>query len=450
MPSLPNKGIYVAIDTSIFENENFNFNSHNMQILKQYIVDGNIKGLLIPDIVIGESHKHFRKRLITANERINGVINSRELKPFTATKSLSKYIKAIDIDKLAREMDQLMDAFLRDTNAVILKTDKIKLKDILNDYYNSIPPFGTGKKEHEFRDAIMVRRIKEVIELGDIAVVSSDGDWSSALGTDNRFRFYKSLSELFTSITKGQELSAKAQEYYLSHTDQINNEIEERLYAIPIFVDGYQYDRKGIVGGRDYLGYDVQNVSVISKTLGIDYVGEDKVIARLYVQANFEIDCTYRDESNSFWDSEEKDYIYEETGVVVEDHCLTIEVAVTYGVENDDIVECENVEFAIRGNKLSFGEDTLTERVARNNEGFYSCKRGFVCPTCGHKIKIDLMDYADSSCISDERGMGSEIEHTISCEDVCPRCGRHFEISGAVYEYPIGAFNFDGTKVKWK
>ena len=68
MPSLTTKPLYVVLDTCIFENENFNFNSHDLSILKQYTQDGTIARLIIPDIVIGESQKHFRDRIKKAND----------------------------------------------------------------------------------------------------------------------------------------------------------------------------------------------------------------------------------------------------------------------------------------------------------------------------------------------------------------------------------------------
>ncbi len=66
------------------------------------------------------------------------------------------------------------------------------------------------------------------------------------------------------------------------------------------------------------------------------------------------------------------------------------------------------------------------------------------------KKQVKVNSYAETSSAIADRGMGPEIEHTISHNGECPRCGKQFEISGAIYEYPMGALNDDSTIIKWK
>ena len=99
---------------------------------------------------------------------------------------------------------------------------------------------------------------------------------------------------------------------------------------------------------------------------------------------------------------------------------------------------------------LHFDTETRTGCHSKNFDGFFSYKQVYQCEQCGHKICIDLIDYAETSSAIADRGMGPEIEHTISHNGECPRCGKQFEISGAIYEYPMGALNDDSTIIKWK
>lgn len=68
------------------------------------------------------------------------------------------------------------------------------------------------------------------------------------------------------------------------------------------------------------------------------------------------------------------------------------------------------------------------------------------CSKCGNKqtIPIDSFDM-DSSAI-DERDMGAEIEDRFTATDVCDSCGRDFEVSISLYEYPENTHN-DGPDV---
>ena len=66
------------------------------------------------------------------------------------------------------------------------------------------------------------------------------------------------------------------------------------------------------------------------------------------------------------------------------------------------------------------------------------------CPHCGAEVIEDWSDYIESSDVVDEnRGMGAETEHSIECEDfVCPECDKMFRVTGSVWEYPEGAYNY--------
>lgn len=445
------KPLIVTIDTNVFEKANFFFNGQDLSILKKYIQDGTISGLLICDLVIEECKKHFRDRIRALNERIDKVISSREGKALSATKSFNSYIRPLDEKVSLREMNALLNQFLKDTNAVIVKTNKVKLTDIWPDYFSGLPPFANKEKKHEFPDAVMLKALKKLsASYDEIVAVSDDGDWESVLNGCNGFRFFTSLQDLYSSITKEKMLSAKAQEYYYAHCAEINNAIEDELYLLPFDVDGFTYGRKGIEDGYDYTDTQIQNINIKSRTAYIDYVNDEEVVAKLFVQATFEIECEFFDEENSVWDSDIHDYMIRETGLLVEEHTVDFYVLITYKVKDGEIEKYVEIKPLINNDKLLFNSETLIERYSRNTDGFFSYKQTYVCPKCGHKIKIDLIDYADTSVIATDRGMGSEIQHEIECEGECPNCGNEYKISGSVYEYPAGAFNYDNTKIDWK
>lgn len=66
------------------------------------------------------------------------------------------------------------------------------------------------------------------------------------------------------------------------------------------------------------------------------------------------------------------------------------------------------------------------------------------CPHCGASITNDWSDYIISSDVVDpDRQMGAEIEHSIECNEFeCPECHKLFSVSGSVWEYPEGAYNY--------
>lgn len=70
----------------------------------------------------------------------------------------------------------------------------------------------------------------------------------------------------------------------------------------------------------------------------------------------------------------------------------------------------------------------------------------FSCPKCGNTIKINLFDYVTDTS-SYDRPMGDEIEHSIECDDICPTCNYKYTISGAIWEYSVGAENYNDLKI---
>ena len=69
------------------------------------------------------------------------------------------------------------------------------------------------------------------------------------------------------------------------------------------------------------------------------------------------------------------------------------------------------------------------------------------CPYCEEVFSYDLANYVVDSNSYDtgENRMGDETEHLIECDDCqCKnsKCNKTFRISGTVWEYPVGAYNY--------
>lgn len=76
-----------------------------------------------------------------------------------------------------------------------------------------------------------------------------------------------------------------------------------------------------------------------------------------------------------------------------------------------------------------------------------SLKRSIQCPYCGFENNMDFADDCDSW--SEERQMGPQITYEFNWNDCeCERCGKSFEISGSIWEYPVGAYNYEEIYVK--
>lgn len=74
--------------------------------------------------------------------------------------------------------------------------------------------------------------------------------------------------------------------------------------------------------------------------------------------------------------------------------------------------------------------------------------RDIVCPHCGERNRIDLVDYCYESSVS-ERQMGPEVIYCIDTDKlICRFCKKAFTVTGDINEYPEDALNFERLEVE--
>lgn len=79
--------------------------------------------------------------------------------------------------------------------------------------------------------------------------------------------------------------------------------------------------------------------------------------------------------------------------------------------------------------------------------GGISLKRVIECPYCGTANNMDFSDYSNTN--TDERQMGPEVEHYFEVEDCeCVECRKRFRVNGSIWEYPLGAYNYENINVE--
>lgn len=67
------------------------------------------------------------------------------------------------------------------------------------------------------------------------------------------------------------------------------------------------------------------------------------------------------------------------------------------------------------------------------------------CKNCKDIIEIDMdVEAVDFY----ERSMGTEIEFEGDIEDRCPCCGNSIQIKISVWEYPVGAVNYQSETIE--
>ena len=136
----------------------------------------------------------------------------------------------------------------------------------------------------------------------------------------------------------------------------------------------------GVCEGYDYDNADLKNVSVDTHIKNIDYISEEKIILTLRISSQFEFECSYFDESNSPWDSEEDCYWWKTYGINYESHNLYFLAVAVFKLENSEVIECAEIQPKI-ADTLEFDQDTLADRRSVDTDGFINIGKAILVQT---------------------------------------------------------------------
>ena len=454
------KPLIVALDTNVFDNANYFYDGLDLDILKQYIDDGVIGKLIISDVVVRECKRHLSETAENLAEDFATKFDSLDWKRVSTIGALPSIPGLIDKDAMSAGLIKMYDEYLAATHAEIVDSKSVDIEKVISDYFNEVPPFKGGKKtgkkkdhkKYEFPDAIIIARLKQVAEeYGELRVVSDDADWKAAFWGNEKVKFYKEIKELFADITLEEKVGTRAIKYFNEHQVQFNNRIEQMLRTKPVEVYAQVRDRHGEEHKEAYDDFEILNIGVSSKITNVDYVGKLTVIITATVYALFELEGMFFNEvypEPVGWGYESSELYIEMAGKAKEFHQIKFPVQVTYVIKEEKISKMVKADPQLP-RKLVLDEGTVEDRRFIDTEGFSTYKKEYQCE-CGHNFIVDLMEHVDTTYPDGERGMGSELDHYIHCTDKCPNCGRHYIISGDVYEYPVGMLSLDDTKIEWK
>lgn len=317
----------VFVDTQIFIKESFNFSENGrLAILKKQVKRGEIN-FITSEIISREAKKCIRENVEKKVTDINNNFNSRELAILKEGKYATRF-SLFNAEDMVKEAFDEFESYLNEVRATYLDLDTIELKAVLDDYFNGVKPFGGKGKKAEFPDALNISMLRKYRQDGEpIYVISGDSDYEGVEGVT----LYKEIDHLLNFINDDNLIFQQIRDYIESIENKISDRIQKDFFDSQhnIEVDGYEYDRKGIVGGHEYVDVEIKSINLIEilSLQVIDYSRENKeVTIVLQCRVDFMLHCVFFDEENSIWDSEEKEYLLKEYRVAEENHSKKVEL----------------------------------------------------------------------------------------------------------------------------
>jgi conserved uncharacterized protein len=399
----------VFIDTQVFINESYDFSERGkLDLLKKQIDNGKVE-LLTTEIVIREVERHMKDDIGKGLEKLNNALFDRRLAVFREG-HYSGIFKNIDSSTMISNAIQKFNDYLFNADALLLDVSGVDLCSVINKYFLGEPPFGEAHKKNEFPDAFNASLLYNYsCKNGKVYVVSGDRDFSNIA---NMYCF-KTLNELLDAInSQDNEVSLLSKEYVnsLYIQNEIFTNVKEQLLDVgcDLYVDGTDTDRKGVSYGFEYDNIELESVFVQNLTelevVDIDYA-YNIITIMTTCKAELEFDCTFFDEDNSIWNSDNKEFEYVYYGIMNEIHNALIPITIYLAFQN----EGEDINFDIDkinvDTNLEFNQYTLQRGGRCRVDNPYSDLEDKdyeslnYCPDCGVEINFEN-DGGNGFCIN--------------------------------------------------
>lgn len=236
----------IFIDTSIFDESMYNFESASMVAFKDSVADAQIS-LLMPDSTLREIQRHMKEKASTAVTALEKAAHKapflRTLPHWPLTKKEPSFLK-YELGKIvSKQFESFIDLF----KLIKLDYNGIDIKQIMDWYDTRMAPFSERKKG-EFPDAFAVAAIEQYRVDSDsvVAVISKDADFKKACERFIGLMYFPSLAAYSEALKSKDKRLATIQANLHSERARINDAINESFvgceFTIEANWEGYVSD----------------------------------------------------------------------------------------------------------------------------------------------------------------------------------------------------------------
>ncbi|OHB80450.1 MAG: hypothetical protein A2Z25_08875 [Planctomycetes bacterium RBG_16_55_9] len=325
----------IFIDTSIFDESAYNFNSASFKAFRSLVKSLKLK-LLMPDPTAREIRRHISERSHTA---VKSIQDAARRAPFLSQLDdwpLNKTTENALVFDLIGHVEKQSADFYAIFEVHTLDYAGINIVEIMNWYDWEQAPFSDRKKS-EFPDAFCVAILNEYHKATseNIAVISRDGDFKSACEKYKHLLYFPSLASYAEALQREDERVDRIHELLSKDDSIVRKSISEQFQDLSFFIEAnWEGDAEDIeVTDFDELEYHVVGI------------GDHSYIISFTAEISFSAYVSY-------WDLETATY---DEGDVIPWHKIeglvetTTSVSGTLKIATDEkeraIIECHSTEF---------------------------------------------------------------------------------------------------------
>lgn len=171
----------ISLDTSVFVNNGLRFAAGPLKHLSQFR-EGPVR-LLVSEIVRLELRSQLTEKASEARGMFDKAIrklrqSAWQLSEHAVSELMSDAFHDTSVEAV---VEGVLDSYLESTGALLVRSNKAEIDEIVDRYFDGKPPFSTPKKKDEFPDAIALSSLQKWATENDttVLIVTTDSDWLS-------------------------------------------------------------------------------------------------------------------------------------------------------------------------------------------------------------------------------------------------------------------------------
>ncbi|MUI54401.1 PIN domain-containing protein [Aliivibrio fischeri] len=334
----------VFVDTSAYEQKNYQFGEHALGRLQE-LVEGEKITLLITDVTKSEIQSHLKKLSQDAAAKLKKIQkeamflrNTPDLPCYGIfTKQSSDSIYEIVNDKFL----ELIEGDCVEEISIGTVDPKI----VFANYFDKKAPFSNDAKKYEFPDAFALEAIRNIADARQqkIYIISSDSDMKSYADSFENLIYLSSIDEIIDSVIRHDVDLAEPAKFADSNFITLQDEILERVQS---YLEGSEFYSDVIDNWEDEIvEVNITEIEIEHKSL-LD-VTTDEAKYEVVFKCNLTVEYSIADYDRSPWDSEDKAYAFVLQNSIIKEHVEKYSAYVDISFENALKVNChlEDIDF---------------------------------------------------------------------------------------------------------
>lgn len=340
------KTIYVFVDTSIFRTYQFDWMNPALQKLIELCQKGKVF-LLTNNIVLMEARAEIQEQTTKAFNYFKKT-TEKTLTDYPVLKNTPLcQMPSFDKFRIKNILTEQLDKFFNDCNAIFVPLFKGNISNIVDQYFNKKPPFGEGKKKHEFPDAITIESLKEWCDENDqeILILSEDGDFRNACELYDKLYYLGNLPEFLERIARfyDEELVERALASISFIKQDILNSVLSKLQDCQVVLSD--------ADGEAYLDYINDVLNWQPAVADVQFIERDFISAEILIDSKLELhfEVDFYEPGTGYYDKEDQEWYYRDRikDQIYSEHNVPITILMSFSLEETNSAQIDEISLDI-------------------------------------------------------------------------------------------------------